>query len=146
MSHASSLSSPGLSTASPCPAPYLTGTPSPVQNGKPKPKAGNVFSNDGSFLERFQRAKKSDTDKSKQEENMNRKMNFENRFKNRGKRARPDGTDESENTSPSETLPTSPVSSTAGDDGIDTNPAKKPKLAEPTAAVRICMRLFRTSC
>lgn len=56
--------------------------------------------------------------------------------KNRGKRIR---TDESENTSPSETSPTSPVSSTAGD---DTNPAKKPKFAEPTVAVRRYMRFY----
>ncbi|KAF8349589.1 hypothetical protein F5887DRAFT_1097334 [Amanita rubescens] len=112
--HTSNSKSTGLSTTSPSHAPYLTGTPSATPNGthaKPKPKPMNVFTNDGSFLDRFQRQKKGEEDKSKQEEIMNRKKNFEDRFKNRGKRIR---TDESENTSPSETSPTSPVSSTAG--------------------------------
>ena len=59
----------GMSTVSPppyingyaSPAPYVAaGSPPPASkpSAHPKPKPVNVFSNDGSFLERFQRIKK----------------------------------------------------------------------------------------
>ncbi|KAF8575483.1 hypothetical protein K439DRAFT_1419774 [Ramaria rubella] len=51
-----------------------------------RPKAANVFTNDGSFLERFQRSKKEEEEKKKTEEDAMRKRNFEERFKKRGKR------------------------------------------------------------
>ncbi|KAK2463371.1 hypothetical protein APHAL10511_004597 [Amanita phalloides] len=130
---ASRFSSPGLSTTSASPAPYLTGTPSPVTNGtsaKAKAKAVNVFTNDGSFLQRFQRSKKEEEDKDKQDEIMNRKKNFENRFKNRGKRSRADATDETGSVSPPGMSPISPI-----DGDTDTNtPAKKTKLAAAPAS------------
>ncbi|KAG2125301.1 hypothetical protein BD769DRAFT_1466032, partial [Suillus cothurnatus] len=46
----------------------------------PKPKPVNVFSNDGSFLERFQRSKKEEEDKRKAEEALARKRQFDDRF------------------------------------------------------------------
>jgi len=45
-----------------------------------------VFSNDGSFLERFQRIKKEEEEKQKQDDMLARKRDFDNRFKTRGKR------------------------------------------------------------
>jgi len=56
------------------------------------PKAINVFTNDGSFLDRFYRTKREEEEKRKQEEILNTKRNFENRFKNRGKRPSPSQT------------------------------------------------------
>ncbi|THH18367.1 hypothetical protein EW146_g2597 [Bondarzewia mesenterica] len=56
----------------------------------PRPKPTNVFSNDGSFLERFQRIQKDEEEKKKQEEILAKKRNFDNRFKQRGKRPSPD--------------------------------------------------------
>ncbi|KAG2038172.1 hypothetical protein BDR03DRAFT_862403, partial [Suillus americanus] len=56
----------------------------------PRPKPVNVFSNDGSFLERFQRSKKEQEDKRKAEEALARKRQFDNRFRKRGKRPQPD--------------------------------------------------------
>ncbi|KAG2092275.1 hypothetical protein BD769DRAFT_1522355, partial [Suillus cothurnatus] len=70
----------------------------------PKPKPVNVFSNDGSFLERFQRSKKEEEDKRKAEEALARKRQFDDRFvsitsaisfynqpdSKRGKRPQPD--------------------------------------------------------
>ncbi|KAK0187689.1 hypothetical protein F5146DRAFT_1226089 [Armillaria mellea] len=59
----------------------------------PKPKPGlkpvNVFSNDGSFLDRIQRSMKEVDEKRKREEELERKRNFDNRFRNRGKRSPP---------------------------------------------------------
>ncbi|KIP05317.1 hypothetical protein PHLGIDRAFT_119964 [Phlebiopsis gigantea 11061_1 CR5-6] len=54
-----------------------------------KSKPVNVFSNDGSFLERFQHLKKDEEDKKKQEETMAKKRAFDSRFKQRGKRPLP---------------------------------------------------------
>ncbi|KAF9222966.1 hypothetical protein BS17DRAFT_782885 [Gyrodon lividus] len=75
-------------------APSLTATSSstslPSMGSKvqvsPKPKPVNVFSNDGSFLERFQRTKKEEEDKRNAEEALARKKQFADRFKSRGKR------------------------------------------------------------
>ncbi|KAG1780711.1 hypothetical protein EV702DRAFT_734962 [Suillus placidus] len=65
----------------------LPGTSSKVP---PKPKPVNVFSNDGSFLERFQRSKKEEEDKRKAEEALARQRQFDDRFRKRGKRHQPD--------------------------------------------------------
>jgi len=51
-----------------------------------------VFSNDGSFLERFQRNKKEEEEKKLQEDTLARKRDFNARFKKRGKRSQPDST------------------------------------------------------
>ncbi|KAK0243828.1 hypothetical protein EDD85DRAFT_945147 [Armillaria nabsnona] len=63
----------------------------------PKPKPGvkpvNVFSNDGSFLDRIQRSMKETDEKRKREEDLERKRNFDNRFRNRGKRPLPTAAD-----------------------------------------------------
>ncbi|KAK0504377.1 hypothetical protein EDD18DRAFT_1345274 [Armillaria luteobubalina] len=68
----------------------------PISPPKHKPgvKPVNVFSNDGSFLDRIQRSMKGislqETDaKRKREEELERKRNFDNRFRNRGKRPLP---------------------------------------------------------
>jgi len=80
--------------ASPSGSPY--GTPpsssatKPLKASASKPKATNVFTNDGSFLERFQRSKKEEEEKKKAEDDIARKRNFDERFKNRGKRPAPD--------------------------------------------------------
>jgi len=49
-----------------------------------------VFTNDGSFLERFQRNKKEEEEKKQQEDTLARKRDFDARFKKRGKRPPPD--------------------------------------------------------
>ncbi|KAF8443192.1 hypothetical protein L210DRAFT_3396560 [Boletus edulis BED1] len=74
-----------------------------------KQKPVNVFSNDGSFLERFQRSKQEEEDKQKVDEALAKKKQFADRFKNRGKRP-----------------PDSPSTVTSID--LDPNPVKKPKL------------------
>ncbi|KAG0142320.1 hypothetical protein CROQUDRAFT_135656 [Cronartium quercuum f. sp. fusiforme G11] len=51
-----------------------------------KAKAMNVFTNDGSFLERFKKMKEEEVEKKKQEDALVRKQAFEQRIKNRGKR------------------------------------------------------------
>ncbi|KAG7445626.1 uncharacterized protein BT62DRAFT_1076710 [Guyanagaster necrorhizus] len=58
---------------------------------KPKPavKPVNVFSDDGSFLDRIRRSMKEEDEKRKREEDLERKRNFDNRFRNRGKRPLP---------------------------------------------------------
>ncbi|KIJ57126.1 hypothetical protein M422DRAFT_40646 [Sphaerobolus stellatus SS14] len=61
----------------------------------------NVFSNDGSFLQRFQRIKKEEEDKKKAEDAANRKRHFEDRFRKRGKRP----ASEADVTEGSETVP-----------------------------------------
>jgi len=75
----SGYASPALSSSSiPPPKPSL-----------PKSKPTNVFSNDGSFLERFQRSKREGEEKKKQEDALARKRDFDTRFKKRGKRPAP---------------------------------------------------------
>ncbi|KAH9480768.1 hypothetical protein JR316_0007368 [Psilocybe cubensis] len=59
---------------------------------KPKPKGAkppNVFSNDGSFLDRIRRSMKEEEDKKKEKEALERKKHFADRFKTRGKRPPP---------------------------------------------------------
>ncbi|KAI0772225.1 hypothetical protein BC629DRAFT_1595432 [Irpex lacteus] len=78
--------------ASPAPS---ASSPSASSGSKPnghKAKPANVFSNDGSFLERFQHLKKDEEEKKKQEETLQKKREFDNRFKRRGKRPPPDAT------------------------------------------------------
>ncbi|ESK86930.1 hypothetical protein Moror_3372 [Moniliophthora roreri MCA 2997] len=112
---------------SPSPQPY-TGVYSPsilsassssssIPQPKPAPKAPkpvNVFSNDGSFLERVQRIKKEEGEK-KNEEELQRKRNLDARFRNRGKRPLPD----SAATTPSDDEPQ----------------VKKPKTVNPSQSV-----------
>lgn len=94
------MSNPQLSGCTP--QPPTTSTPN-QSSSKSTPKALNVFTNDGSFLERFQRTKKEEEEKKKSEDALARKRDFNNRFKNRGKRPPPDSSDDStataENTS-----------------------------------------------
>ncbi|KAG2010017.1 hypothetical protein CC2G_012876 [Coprinopsis cinerea AmutBmut pab1-1] len=94
---------PGTSHASPPPAlaqqsvypPPLTNpavlgstkTSTTIPNTKPGSKPVNIFSNDGSFLERFHQLKQEDDVKKKEKEILERKRKFADRFKNRGKRA-----------------------------------------------------------
>jgi len=82
-----------------------------------KAKPVNVFSNDGSFLERFQRGKQEEDDRRKAEDALAKKRQFADRFKNRGKRPSP---------------PDSSPAVTNTDD-VDPNPAKKPKLEDATS-------------
>ncbi|MBW0533835.1 hypothetical protein O181_073550 [Austropuccinia psidii MF-1] len=51
-----------------------------------KAKAMNVFTSDGSFLERFKKMKEEEVEKKKQADALARKQAFEQRIKNRGKR------------------------------------------------------------
>ncbi|KIK41182.1 hypothetical protein CY34DRAFT_221468 [Suillus luteus UH-Slu-Lm8-n1] len=67
-----------------------TSLPGASSKVPPKPKPVNVFSNDGSFLERFQRSKKDQEDKRKAEEALARQREFDDRFRKRGKRHQPD--------------------------------------------------------
>ncbi|PCH39843.1 hypothetical protein WOLCODRAFT_67732 [Wolfiporia cocos MD-104 SS10] len=92
----SSVSPLPLNSGYASPAPLSTTPPIPKPNAHSKP---NVFSNDGSFLERFQRIKKArmlepalshdEEEKKKQEEILAQKRNFDERFKRRGKRPPP---------------------------------------------------------
>ncbi|PAV17384.1 hypothetical protein PNOK_0744800 [Pyrrhoderma noxium] len=133
----SSRSTPvARSTASP--SPVGVSTPSSIKSSSSstpslKQKPGNVFSDDGSFLERFQRDKKEEDEKKLQDEKyekLARKLEFENRFKKRGKRRAP-----SPNPSPSETP--------------DDFPAKKLKVEEqqkkPLTAYEKEMKSYRSS-
>ncbi|OCH87961.1 hypothetical protein OBBRIDRAFT_795701 [Obba rivulosa] len=96
-----SLSSPASGYASPAPS-SSSSTPKPHQ---PKPKPTNVFSNDGSFLERFQRLKQDEEEKKKQEDTLAKKRAFDERFKKRGKRSSPDpASSESSTDSPAKKL------------------------------------------
>ncbi|KAI0647866.1 hypothetical protein C8Q79DRAFT_952337 [Trametes meyenii] len=106
----SAISTPLLSSGYASPAPLSTSPPPPKPNTHPKPKPVNVFSNDGSFLERFQRLKKEEDEKKQQEEILKRKREFDSRFKSRGKRRSPDAPSSNDTTE---------------------NPAKKPKVDEP---------------
>ncbi|THH32416.1 hypothetical protein EUX98_g1772 [Antrodiella citrinella] len=75
-----------------------------------KTKPTNVFSNDGSFLQRFQHLKKDEEEKKKQEEVLARKRQFDSRFKARGKRPSPESAD---------------------DEAVTESPAKKTKTDAP---------------
>ncbi|KAI0086920.1 hypothetical protein BDY19DRAFT_907807 [Irpex rosettiformis] len=96
--------------ASPAPSASSPSTTSSSKPNVPKTKPANVFSNDGSFLERFQHLKKDEEEKKKQEETLQRKREFDSRFKRRGKRPAPDSTNSDTSTE---------------------NPAKKSKGEEP---------------
>ncbi|PPQ70455.1 hypothetical protein CVT25_005351 [Psilocybe cyanescens] len=52
-------------------------------------KPPNVFSNDGSFLDRIRRSIKEEEDKKKEKDALERKKQFADRFKTRGKRPAP---------------------------------------------------------
>ncbi|KAI0769088.1 hypothetical protein BD413DRAFT_614111 [Trametes elegans] len=108
----SAVSTPLPSSGYASPAPLSTSPPphKPNTHAHHKPKPVNVFSNDGSFLERFQRIKKEEDEKKKQEEILRKKREFDSRFKTRGKRRSPDA-------------PSS--------EAVTENPAKKPKVDEP---------------
>ncbi|KAI1785522.1 hypothetical protein LXA43DRAFT_976145 [Ganoderma leucocontextum] len=73
----SSSSTPVPSSGYASPAPLST-TPAPPKpnNAAPKPKPVNVFSNDGSFLERFQRLKKEEDEKKKTEDTIAKYVPF----------------------------------------------------------------------
>ncbi|EPT05366.1 hypothetical protein FOMPIDRAFT_1111856 [Fomitopsis schrenkii] len=99
----SSVSPPSYINGYASPVPYApVGSPPPATKPSThsKPKPVNVFSNDGSFLERFQHIKKvsvtdlqrDEGEKKKQEEILERKRHFDERFKRRGKRPSPDAT------------------------------------------------------
>ncbi|KAI0819252.1 hypothetical protein BC628DRAFT_1049981 [Trametes gibbosa] len=92
-------------------APSSDSTPPPKPNAHVKSKPVNVFSNDGSFLERFQRLKKEEDEKKQQEETLRKKREFDSRFKKRGKRRSPDAP--------------------SSNDATENPPAKKPKVDEP---------------
>ncbi|KZV95456.1 hypothetical protein EXIGLDRAFT_735186 [Exidia glandulosa HHB12029] len=68
----------------------------PATKGKPL----NVFSDDGLFLERFQRNKMEDNEKKKQEDELKKKREFDARFKNRRKRPAPTDSDASRSVTP----------------------------------------------
>ncbi|KAM0749155.1 hypothetical protein T439DRAFT_327646 [Meredithblackwellia eburnea MCA 4105] len=57
-----------------------------VKQPPPPPKPVNVFSNDGSFLERFKKEKIEVQEKNEQDKALARKKALDDRFKNRGKR------------------------------------------------------------
>ncbi|KAL1705229.1 hypothetical protein EV121DRAFT_290657 [Schizophyllum commune] len=93
-------SSPAPTSQSTSPVPYPTytypypiGVPvAPMKPATKKPKPVNVFSNDGSFLERIQRSRREEEEKRKAQEAFQAKIHFEDRFKRRGKRPAPDCT------------------------------------------------------
>ncbi|KAG9291088.1 hypothetical protein G9A89_012960 [Geosiphon pyriformis] len=60
-----------------------------VKNVPSSTPAINIFSNDGSFLDRFKKMKAEEDEKKKQREALERKKAFEDRIKNRGKRRSP---------------------------------------------------------
>ncbi|KAG8897270.1 hypothetical protein FRB99_008272 [Tulasnella sp. 403] len=101
-------SQPGTPGSAP-PTPLLAASPSTAAKSQSttKPKPVNVFSNDGSFLERFQRTKKAKEERRRQEELLAKKRAFDERFKTRGKRK----TDDAPETDTADAVP----------------PAKKPK-------------------
>ncbi|KZT09199.1 uncharacterized protein LAESUDRAFT_722924 [Laetiporus sulphureus 93-53] len=95
-----SASPPPLSSGYASPAPLSTTPPVPKAHTHPKPKPTNIFSNDGSFLERFQRLKKDEEEKKEQEDTVARKRTFDERFKKRGKRPPPDAQNSTPATEP----------------------------------------------
>ncbi|EIW59275.1 uncharacterized protein TRAVEDRAFT_58184 [Trametes versicolor FP-101664 SS1] len=106
----SAVPTPSSSSGYASPAPSSNSPAPPKPNAPPKPKPLNVFSNDGSFLERFQRLKKEEDEKKKQEDTLRQKREFDSRFKKRGKRPSPDASSSNDTTE---------------------NPAKKAKVDEP---------------
>ncbi|RDB14712.1 hypothetical protein Hypma_016404 [Hypsizygus marmoreus] len=83
-------------------SPVVAHSPAPSSKSsstRSTPKPPNVFTNDGSFLERFQRTKKEEEEKRQEQEALEKKKHFDTRFKNRGKRPPPDPTPSSDITS-----------------------------------------------
>ncbi|KAH7096412.1 hypothetical protein BKA62DRAFT_510459 [Auriculariales sp. MPI-PUGE-AT-0066] len=78
-----------MSSAYPA-APTYSGAHATASKPAVKPKPTNVFSNDGSFLERFQRHKTGPDDKQKTDDDLKKKREFDQRFKNRRKRVAPE--------------------------------------------------------
>ncbi|GAA5826483.1 hypothetical protein JCM11251_002390 [Rhodosporidiobolus azoricus] len=81
-------------SASPAPPEASTSSAAPVvtagKKAPPPPKPVNIFSSDGSFLERMkanQNISTPDKEKEEREKALARKKAMENRFKKRGKRA-----------------------------------------------------------
>ncbi|KAM6494510.1 hypothetical protein JOM56_010871 [Amanita muscaria] len=128
----SRYSSPGMTGASSSPSPVTTSgpaTPGPNKTTTKKPKPFNVFTNDGSFLERFQQSKKEEEEKRRKEEDIiNRKKDFESRFRNRGKRARPEAEDDEDDECTSPTTIAAPVNGGTSPDTLDGAPAKRAKV------------------
>ncbi|TDL17739.1 hypothetical protein BD410DRAFT_539695 [Rickenella mellea] len=87
MSHSST---PTPASRGSTPASHTSATPAPLPSThtKAKPKATNVFSDDGSFLERIQRSKMVEVESQKLKEESVKKISFEDRF--RGKRRMPE--------------------------------------------------------
>ncbi|KZT67302.1 hypothetical protein DAEQUDRAFT_767358 [Daedalea quercina L-15889] len=102
-----SVSPPPFSNGYASPASYAAASPPPASKHTThsKPKPVNVFSNDGSFLERFQHIKKDEEEKKKQEDILARKRTFDERFKRRGKRPSPDATHSEPATEPASKKP-----------------------------------------
>ncbi|KAK4701047.1 hypothetical protein P7C70_g5188, partial [Phenoliferia sp. Uapishka_3] len=71
-------------------APFVASKPRTVL---PPPKPVNVFSNDGSFLERFKKTSVEEQLKKSQDEALARKKALDDRIKNRGKRPAPSTAD-----------------------------------------------------
>ncbi|TRM60571.1 hypothetical protein BD626DRAFT_504513, partial [Schizophyllum amplum] len=91
----------------------------PVKPHTKKPKPVNVFSNDGSFLERIQRSRREEEDKRKAQEAFDVKVHFDDRFKRRGKRPAPDPARAQSPTDP-------PAKKPRADDQPKANDASKP--------------------
>ncbi|KIM40996.1 hypothetical protein M413DRAFT_157741 [Hebeloma cylindrosporum] len=91
---------PGPAYYSTAPAAPAQPKPQPPQQQRKKTPPGNVFSNDGSFLDRINREMKEGDDKKKKQEALERKKNFADRFKNRGKRPPPPPPTDSADTTP----------------------------------------------
>lgn len=94
------------------------------------PRVQNVFSNDGSFLERFQRLKREEDEKKKQQELLERKKQFADRFKHRGKRGHSEMSESSGSAEASGSGSGSGRSESVSDGGALTPdvPSKKPKV------------------
>ncbi|KAF9646680.1 hypothetical protein BDM02DRAFT_3118329 [Thelephora ganbajun] len=73
----------------PLEATVSSSTSLPMTTPKPKIPKVNVFSNDGSFLERLHKLKRGEVEKKKHAEILQQKRDFGDRFKNRGKRPPP---------------------------------------------------------
>jgi len=90
MSHSSTPQPSTPTTGSSTPNSFMATAKTVSQ---PKNKPINVFSNDGSFLERFQRSKMEEEEKKKQEDTLKKKREFDERFKNRRKRPHQESND-----------------------------------------------------
>ncbi|KAF8327401.1 uncharacterized protein EI90DRAFT_3067608 [Cantharellus anzutake] len=103
---------PHSAAHSPSPA-HPSKQPSPSSKVKPI----NVFSNDGSFLERLQRSKREEEERKQADVVAQKKRGFDDRFKKRGKRPAPSAD--------------TPDSGSSGETDEPAGPAKKAKTSEP---------------